>query len=161
MPSSNASTRRSGQPDTSIVPDMGILRRRHRDRGLHGHKHVDHQRLTAILMIASGLLRVAIWAILLALYLLHVKFARDLYASVSFVAMLSVLALLLTDWGQVAASLAQLTAGDAHHDAEATRREVGVDFTDLEGDIARLAELQPGPEAVALAARIRARLKGS
>ena len=131
------------------------LRARHKDTGIHGHKHIDHQRLVAILMIASGLARVAVWGILIVAYLLHVDAVRSLYASVSFVALLSVLALLLTDWGQVAASLAQLTAGDAHHDAEATRRDLSLDVGEIEGDLYRLAKLQPGPEADRLAAEIR------
>ena len=116
--------------------------------------------MVALLMIGSGLLRVGVWFVLIILYLLHIKFARDLYASVSFVALLSVLALLLTDWGQVAASLAQLTAGHAHQDVEHVRREVSVDFSSLEQDVARLAELQPGPECDELVVSIRKRLRG-
>lgn len=125
--------------------------RRHQDQ-------IHRQRMVALVMIGSGLLRVAIWALLILLYLLHVKFARNLYASVSFVALLSVLALLLTDWGQVAASLAQLAAGDVHHDVNANRDALALDVEQLNADVARLAELQPGPEGDALATEIRERL---
>lgn len=109
-------------------------------------------------MIATGLLRVVVWAALIVLYVIGIKSVRHLYAEVSFVTILSVLALLLTDWGQVAASLAQLTAGDAHHDAEATRTALEIDVPAIEADIARLADLQPGDEAHALAEAIRRRL---
>lgn len=103
---------------------LSRLRARAHHSGLHGRDHVARQRMIALLMIGSGLLRVAIWSVLLLFYLAHVAFARTLFASVAFVSVLSVLALILTDWGQVAASLAQLTAGDAHRDAEHVRREV-------------------------------------
>lgn len=137
-----------------------LLRHRAQHRGLHGHARVDRQRTIALVMIGTGLARVAVWSLLLILYLAGVAFAINLFASVAFVAVLSVLALMLTDWGQVAASLAQLTAGDAHHDAEATRREVSIDFSQLEADVARLARLQPGPESDELVLSIRRRLRG-
>lgn len=127
-------------------------------RGLHGHQHIAHQRRAALIMIGSGLFRVAIWGLLIITYLAHVAAVRSLYASVSFVALLSVLALLLTDWGQVAASLAQLSAADAHHDSEATRSALEIDTAQLDSDIAKLAALQPGPDAQKLADEIRRRL---
>lgn len=136
------------------------LRARAHHRGLHGHRHIDRQRLISLLMIGSGLLRVFVWFLLLVTYLAHVATVRSLYASVSFVALLSVLALLLTDWGQVAASLAQLAAADSHHDAEAARREIGMDTRTLEQDISRLAQLKPGPECDAIVFSIRERLHG-
>lgn len=111
-------------------------------------------------MVGSGLARCVMWALLIVTYLAHVAAVRSLYASVSFVALLSVFALLLTDWGQVAASLAQLTAAEGHHDAEAARRESGFDAARIEEDIAQLALTAPGPESDRLAARIRRRLKG-
>ena len=109
-------------------------------------------------MIGSGLFRVMVWTLLLVAYLAHITFARSLFASVSFVAVLSVLALMLTDWGQVAASLAQLSASDAHHDSEVARAAVTLDFHQIQDEIARLADMQPGPEATALAAKLRATL---
>lgn len=140
---------------------MGGFLTRHKRRGLHGQEHINRQRLIAQLMIGTALLRVAVWLGLMGLYAADVGFARHLFISVSFVALLSVLALALTDWGQAAASMAQLTAGDAHHDAEAARRETAVDFAQLEQDILRLAQLQPGPDADQLASTISARIHAS
>jgi len=131
-----------------------------RHRGLHGPAHIDRQRRTALLMIGTGLARVLVWMILCGLYLARVPFAVELFKSVAFVALLSVLALALTDWGQVAASLAQLTAGDAHADAEHTRRAVTLDAEALRGDLAQLARMQPGPDAEAVAQRIEAQVLG-
>lgn len=144
---------------------LAPLRARARASGLHGRAHVDRQRLTALLLICTGLLRCTVWIVLLGLYLLHIAFpdvagfTAALFANVAFVACLSLYANAATDWGQVCASLAQLTAGDAHHDAEAARREVSVDFSALELDVARLSQLQPGPEGDRLAAEIRERLR--
>ena len=135
----------------------GWLHRKAYHRGLHGRKHVGRQRQTALLMIGSGLFRVGVWTVLLVLYLVHAAFARSLFASVAFVAVLSVLALMLTDWGQVAASFAQLAAADSHADAEHNRRTLDIDFAALERDVAALAALEPGPDADRLAADIRAR----
>jgi len=128
--------------------------------GLDGRQKIGHQRRTALIMVITGLARVICWATLILLYLLGVHFTKALFTSVAFVALISLYANAATDWGQVAASLAMLTAGDAHHDAEATRVAVGVDFTAVEQDIARLADLQPGPDAKALATEIRAKLQG-
>ena len=135
---------------------------RSRQRDLHGHEHVDKQRLVAVGMIGTGLLRVALWLAITVAYVAGSHTVHAWFASVSFVALLSILALLLTDWGQVAASLAQLTAGDAHADAEHNRRALekdSVELDDIERDIARLAELQPGPDAQSLASSIRDRLQ--
>lgn len=136
----------------------GWLHRRIHHTGLHGHAHVANQRRVALLMIVTGVVRCVVWALLLVLFFLKVTAIVHLYQENSFISALSVGALLLTDWGQVAASLAQWTAGDVHADVEHVRRAQGVDFAALEGDIARLAELQPGPEATRLAEQIRARL---
>lgn len=92
-------------------------------------------------------------------YILHLTFAVNAFASVSFVALMSCYANAATDFGQGCASLADLSAGDAHHDAEANRVLLTVDVRQLESDIARLAELHPGPSADQLAASIRQRLR--
>ena len=127
---------------------------------VHTKGHIDRKREIALLMIGSGLARVVLWAILCTLYIIGAAFAVKLFRSVSFVAFLSVLALLLTDWGQVAASLAQLTAGDVHQDVAATKKTLTLGFEEIESDIARLAQLQPSPEADELATHIRERLRG-
>lgn len=129
-------------------------------RGIHGRKHVDKERRIALIMIGTGFARVVVWTLLLAFYLAHVAFAVNLFASVAFVAVLSVLALMLTDWGQCAASLAQLSAAHGHGDAEAARGEISFDARAIEEDIAKLAKLYPGPESDALVLSIRNRLRG-
>jgi hypothetical protein len=105
-----------------------------------------------LIMVVTGLARVLVWATMLALFYAGAPFMVTLFGSVKFVSALSVGALLLTDWGQVAASLAQLTAADVHH-------AVGLDFTQIETDIQRLADLHPGPEARALASQIQQHLE--
>jgi hypothetical protein len=149
---------------------MTVERRRHKRRwplkqfgdrahlrGQHDGNEVARQRFIAILMVATGLLRVLIWFLLILLYAVGVPFARHLYTSVAFVSLLSVGALLLTDWSQVAASLAQLTAGDSHHDVEFVRDALNVDFAQMDRDLDRLAELAGRP-AHELADDIRRRL---
>jgi hypothetical protein len=119
-------------------------------RGLHGHHHIDRQRRVALLMIGSGLARVAVWVTLLVLYALDGAI-RHLYSAVAFVSVLSVLALLLTDWGQVAASLAQFSAANAHDDAEHNRRIIDRDYVSLERLIRQAANEPPGVVATRFA----------
>lgn len=142
----------------SMFGEPKALYKRGTHRGLHGLVHIDRERRIALLMIVSGLLRVAIWALLIVLYVAHVSFVRNLYGSVSFVALLSVLALLLTDWGQVAASLAQFTAGHAHHDIELARKAVSIDTIAIAHDLEKLAKLSPGVEGDRLAKEISEQL---
>jgi hypothetical protein len=130
-------------------------RAQHPGRQLH---HINRQRLTALILIATGLARVGVWVTLIGLYLAGVAFTTSLFQSVAFVAVISLYANAATDFGQVCASLAQLTAGDAHHDAQAARHAIHRGTAVIEADIARLADLQPGPEAAALATQIRQQL---
>ncbi len=124
-------------------------------RGLHGREKVNRERLIALVLIYTALGRVGIWTVLMILYLIGVAFAVALFKSVAFVALLSILALILTDWGQFAASMAQLTAGHAHQDIEHTRRELSVDTQAIQESIDRLARLPPGPDSDRLAREIR------
>lgn len=133
-----------------------MLRRAHH-RGLHGRPHVDRQRRHALIMVRTAQARVAIWLTLMAAGPFSPVLAHT-YASTTFITYLSLGALLLTDWGQYAASSAELAAGEAHHDAEANRRALATSHAAIEADIARLAALSPGPEAQQLAAHIRASL---
>jgi hypothetical protein len=141
------------------------LFRRATHRGLHGHDHIDRQRRQALLLVVTGLVRVCAWATLLLMYIAHLifphafGFTAALFTSVAFVSCISLYANGATDFGQVAASLAQLTAGDAHHDAEATRREARIDYVQIEQDIAQLARVEPGPEGDELAQAICRRLR--
>ncbi len=81
--------------------------------------HPHSQRKVALFMIVTGLVRVVVWLTMLLLGL--VPSVRHLYQQVSFVTFLSLLALLLTDWSQVAGSMAQLAASDAHHEAKGSQ----------------------------------------
>ena len=108
----------------------------------------------------TGSARSLAWIALIVLYLLGVSFTKALFASVAFVAVISLYANAATDFGQVAASLAQLTAGDVHHDVAAARRETAIDVAAIEKDLERLARLQPCKEADELAASIRAQIAG-
>lgn len=134
------------------------LQGRHSFAALHGRRHIDKQRLIALLMIGTGLARVLAWAALCGLYFAGAHFAVALFASVKFVCVLSVLALLLTDWSQVVASFAALVGGDTHHDAEATRRVVTADQHEVEHLVAALAHMKPGPDSDELVQSIRRRL---
>ena len=96
------------------------------------------------------------WLTLMGTYVLHLifpsvfVFTSVLFHSVPFVAMISLYANAATDWGQVAASLAQLTAGDAHQDAEHNRAIFHANLDDISASIDRLAILT-GEEARLLA----------
>ena len=138
-------------------PGVWVHNRIHH-RGLHGHKHIDRQRAIAITLIVTALARVGAWTLLTICYAVGVGFAVTLFKSVAFVALISMFALILTDWGQMAASLAQLNAADAHGAAEHNARALAVDYAGIEHDLAELADLQPGPEARLLAATIREKL---
>jgi hypothetical protein len=145
------------------LPIMSEVRAWFRDRvhkkALHGSKHIAKQRRTALLLVITAFMRVAVWLLLIALYLAGVGFTKSLFASVAFVAVISLYANAATDFGQGCSSLAQLAATDAHHDAEQTRQAVGVDFQKLDTAITRLAALQPGPEAAEQLEEIRAHLR--
>lgn len=134
------------------------LGRRARHRGLHGHELIDRERRAALWMIYTALARVLVWALITVAFIIGIGVVVGWFGSVKFVSLLSILALLLTDWGQYAASRAQLAAVDAHQDAEHNRRALSVDTAAIESDIARLARLQPCPEADALAESIARKL---
>lgn len=135
------------------------LKRRAYAQAAQGPNKASRQRHLALIMIMTGLARVIVWVALIVLYFAGARFAHTLFNDVWFVAVISLYANAATDWGQVAASLAQLTAGDAHHDAEVTRAAVSSDLRQIDEDIERLADLQPGPDAVALAGQIQAKLQ--
>ena len=131
---------------------------RHRHRGPHGHDHIDRQRLVSLLMVVGGGARASFWLVLIVLALCGVGFIVNAFHEVFWVAILSLYANFATDLSTVAGSWASLVAGDAHHDAEASRRLIRTGVEEVDADIARLAELQPGPEASELAEQIRRRL---
>ena len=133
-------------------------------RGLHGAAHIDRQRQRALRLAVFSFVRMTVWLLLIGCYALNYLFpgfgwTRVLFASVPFVALISLYANAATDYGAGSANLAELTAGDAHDDTEHTRAELDVDFAALETDIAQLAALQPGTAAQELAGRIVAQLR--
>ena len=135
-------------------------------RGLHGRDTINKQRQRALRLAVFSFMRMGAWILLMVCYALHTALPHEfhwtvaLFTSVSFVALISLYANAATDYGAGSANLAELTERDAHKDTEHVRQAVGVDCTQLERDIAQLADPQPGPHAQALAETIRARLKG-
>lgn len=132
---------------------------RARHQGPHGNRHIDRQRVIALTLAVTGFARAGFWAAMIASYFAGLTLVHSLFNDVWFVAILSLYANGATDFGQACASLAQLAASDAHHDAEHTRRALIIDTALIEHDISQLAGLQPGPEAQMLAEHITARLK--
>lgn len=92
-----------------------------RHTGPHPRSKVNRERRFALIMVVTGVARTVAWLIFAILYLCGVGFATSALATVSFVGLISVWALVETAWGQAAASWAQLTAGHAHQDAEHNR----------------------------------------
>lgn len=134
--------------------------------GLDGHARIGSQRRTALWMAVFAAARTVAW--LLCMLLIAVHWAGvsgafltsfiHLSSTVVFVTFISFYCNASTDAANLAASIAALFSADSHHDAEAARAALTADFTWLEDGIARLADLQPGPEALALAGEIRHRL---
>jgi hypothetical protein len=134
--------------------------------GLQGHARVSRQRRAALYMAVFSAVRTVVWVLAMLLVAAYYSGLRGAFlhsfihlsSSVLWVALISYYCNASTDAANLAASISALFAADSHHDAEAARRAVDTDFGQLEGDIARLADLQPGPEARELAASIRAKL---
>jgi hypothetical protein len=123
------------------------------------------QRRRAVFLLWTGALRTVAWVLLgscIALGLAHVgpfDWAANLSRSIAFVALISLYANAATDFGNATAAFAALVAADAHKAAAAAAgRQQRIDEA-MQQDIARLAELQPGEEAGALADDIRKRLR--
>lgn len=127
---------------------------------LHGPRHHVKQRTVALVLVSAGIARSTCWLTLIGLYFIGATFVHHLFNDVWFVAILSLYANAATDFGQACASLAQLTAGRAHEDVEHTRAQLSVDLGALQGDLDRLASMQPGVEARQLARRIHRSIGG-
>lgn len=145
---------------------IGWIGRRAETYHLHGHKHVSGQRRLALWMTVFAAVRTVAWIVAMLLIVAHWVGAKGTFldsftalsSAVIFVTFISFYCNASTDAANFTASIAALFSADAHHDAENTRQSVSVDMRNVEADIARLAELQPGPEAIRLAANIRRRL---
>lgn len=128
---------------------------------IHHSSHVNSQRRRSLYLLVFGIVRIVAWMILgvlVSLGLAHVggfAWAKDLSESVPFVALISIYANWATDLDAATAAFAALVAADGR---AATVKAGHRDFSVVENDIALLAQLQPGPEAAALAASIREKL---
>ena len=135
--------------------------------------HVSRQRRTALWLTAAALLRVLIWVAAMLVLAVYAAGARGSFISwfthlsglVIWVSFISYYCNAATDFASLTAGLAALFSADSHAAVitgaaaeDVTGRELAEDVAAIGGDIARLADLQPGPEASALSASIRARL---
>ena len=135
-------------------------------RGTQTHAHISKQRRGALWMTVFAGVRTVAWILCMLVIIAHWlgaggSFIHSFIAvseTVLFVTFISFYCNASTDAANLMAGIAALFSADSHHTAEVTRQAVTVDFQSVEGDIARLADLQPGPEAAALAADIRRKL---
>jgi len=113
--------------------------------------HIATQRRRSLILLLFGFVRIIAWMILgacVSLGLLHIQgFAWA-----------KVLSARATDVDASTAAFAALVAADSHNAVEASREMLTGDVAAIEEDIARLAAMQPGPAATALAAEIRRKL---
>jgi hypothetical protein len=115
-------------------------------------------------LLVLGVIRIVIWtlmAVLIGLGLLHVpgfNWSRALAESLPFVVMISLYANWATDVDAATSAFAALVAADARRASELAREMLERDFGRLEEDVARLAQLSPGPEADELSRAIQRRL---
>jgi hypothetical protein len=151
----------------SWVPGPRKIRKWVDDRAHAGPldlSHAANQRRQSLRLLVFGLVRVAIWTVLglcVLAGIFHVAgfdWARVLAESIPFVALISIYANWATDLDAATAAFAALVAADAHATSERNRRLLVTERARIEDDIARLADLDPGPEAQALADAIRTRL---
>ena len=148
---------------------MNRLRQWVHHRAHHGpvsHAAVSRQRRAALWMTIFAAVRTFAWLVCMLIILVHYAgvggaFIHSFIAtssSVLFVTLISFYCNASTDAANLMAGMAALFSSDSHAAAIAGNASMSADFTSLESDVARLADLQPGPEATALAGEIRQRL---
>jgi hypothetical protein len=143
------------------------IHKRARAGPLH-HGHVANQRKTALYMTVFSSIRTALWIICMLLIIVIWFGGKDsflnwfggLSSKVIFVTFISFYCNAATDFAGTMASMSALFAADSHGSSETNRELMTRDYTEVLSGIARLAELQPGPDASALAAEIRSHLTG-
>jgi hypothetical protein len=129
--------------------------------------HAHNQRRSSLILLTFGAARIAAWTILgvcVILGLAHAggfHWAKLLAESIPFVVLISIYANWATDLDAATAAFAALVAADSHVASDANRQLLTKDFTALEDDIARLALMNPCPEADDLATSIRTRLSAA
>ena len=130
------------------------------------HAHISKQRRTALWLTIFSAVRTVAWLIcmlLIAIYEAgwHSSFLHGfvhLSSLVVWVSFISYYCNASTDGANLMAGIAALFSADSHAAAVSTSTAVSVDYRQVEADIARLAGLQPGPDAQALSAEICRRL---
>ena len=131
-----------------------------------GHAKISKQRRSALWMTVFAGVRTVAWILCMLVIVVHWlgvggSFIHSFIAvseTVLFVTFISFYCNASTDAANLMAGIAALFSADSHHTAETVRQAVAIDYRSVESDIARLAELQPGPDAEALAQDIRRKL---
>lgn len=132
--------------------------------------HISKQRRLALWLALTAGLRTAVWVLAMLLIVLYwcgvtgtvIHWFIALSGSIVFVTFISLYCNAATDGSALTASIAALFSADSHAAVVTTgftlSSDLSDDFTALESDIARLADMTPGAEASALASSIRQRL---
>lgn len=134
-----------------------------------GREHVSRQRAAALWLTAFSAVRTLAWLACMLVIVVHwmgaggsfIHAFTALSSSVLFVTFISFYCNASTDAANFTAGLAALFSADSHGAAEAARLVAERDFAAIEGDIARLADTDPGQEAQELADQIRARIRAA
>ena len=140
-------------------------------RSHHGpssHAAVSKQRRAALWMTVFAAVRTFAWLVCMLIILVHYAGVGGSFihafistsSSVLFVTLISFYCNASTDAANLMAGMAALFSSDSHAAVIAGNTSMSADFTSLEADVARLADLQPGPQATALAGEIRRKLGG-
>jgi hypothetical protein len=133
----------------------------------HTRAHVSGQRRLALWLTLFAAARTVLWLVCMLVIVVHwlggggsfVHAFIDVSSTVLFVTFISFYCNASTDAANLTAGLAALFSADTHSATIAVREDLTMDLTQIETDIARLADLEPGPEAAALADGIQARLR--
>ena len=141
----------------------GALRER-AHRGPVTHAHVSSQRRLALWMTVFAAVRTVAWIACMLVICVHwagaggafITAFTSMSSSVLFVTFISFYCNASTDAANLMAGIAALFSADGHAAAIAAGESARAD---IESDIARLADLEPGPAAAALATAIRGRLR--
>jgi len=130
------------------------------------HDHVRGQRRVALWLTVFAAVRTAVWLLAMVIIVIHwlgaggsfVHAFIDVSSTVLFVTFISFYCNASTDAANLTAGLAALFSADSHHATTAVRAALERDTAAIEGDIRRLAALQPGSEAEELARSISDRV---
>jgi hypothetical protein len=124
------------------------------------------QRRVALWLTVFAAVRTAVWLLAMVIIVIHwlgaggsfVHAFIDVSSTVLFVTFISFYCNASTDAANLTAGLAALFSADSHHATTAVRAALERDTAAIEGDIRRLAALQPGSEAEELARSISDRV---